>query len=232
MIFRTQVAVLRAIPEQYDYIAEADVTWHDAVSYTFGINAPEVAEATRIAVQAAENAVDREGSFIGGVVIEARSRCIGPEEFDGYGDYLLQSIDALGIFYVSGVTFFAIGRNKTLGAARELESFRERINRFGLPGPSFVHPKPKEKPPQRVRLFCPVCEHWVEVDSGGLLYSFFDGLEHLSDEFREGREAVSVAGPFFQKHLECLMRQESHSALVFIYDSDERYTRLEESKRE
>lgn len=79
----------------------------EAVAYTFGINAPGTAEAANIAIAAAENAVDREKRFIGGIVVEVHCRSVNPQEFEGAEKYFCQPLTDHGIFYVSGLTCVA-----------------------------------------------------------------------------------------------------------------------------
>ncbi len=231
MLFRTNVCVVLAVRQQPKWRPNCDNQSHDTASYTFGINADEPAAAAAVAVRAAENAVDRDGAFVGGVVVEVQSRCVGSEEFDGYEKYLMQPLEEPGIFYVSGITFRSIAAYEANGAAASIRSMREWIAENGLPPPSFVHPPLEPDAPKTVRLVCPVCERWIEIDSSGLLYSFFDGLDRLSSEFEEARQAAETARPFVESHFVCLRDREDVNALLFLYEDDERYQLLDESKR-
>lgn len=233
MLFRTKVYVARAIREDRPHIPDAEAEWHDTVSYTFGINAESAAEAATIAVRAAENAVDRDGRYVGGVVLEVQPKCVGPEEFDGYERYLMHSLDQPGIFYVSGITFTSIALHEANGAVERLEAARACIEQNGIPAASFVHPSLKnDDEASRVRIVCPVCEHWVEVDNTGLLYSFFEGLDPFSDEYKEVQQAAQTAGPFVKSHFSCLQDKRDVHALIFLYEDDEHYNLLDESKRD
>lgn len=233
MLFRTKVYVVLAIQEERTYMPDGDARWHNTVSCTFGINAEDAADAAAIAVRAAENAIDRDGTFVGGVVLEVQPKCVGPEEFDGYEKYLTQPLDQPGIFYVSGTTSSSIALHEANGATQALGSIRERIAKTGLPAPSFVHPPlDDDEEATMVRIVCPVCEHWVEVDNCGLLYSFFDGLDPTSQEYEEGQHAVQAAGPFVKSHFACLEDRDDVNALIFLYEDDERYALLDDSKRD
>src|SRR5579871_178522 len=105
MIYRTHVVVLRAVAEDWLKIPESEKTCHDAVTCVFGINAHDPSDAVKMAVAAAKDAFDREGDYIGGVVIEADCRCALPNEFSGYEKYFHNPKTERGIFYVSGVTY-------------------------------------------------------------------------------------------------------------------------------
>jgi hypothetical protein len=232
MLFRTRVYVLLAVREQRDDLLDSDAKWHDTVSYTLGINADNAADAAAVATRAAENAIDRDGRYVGGVVLEVQPKCVGPEEFEGYESYLLQPLDAPGIFYTSGITHTSISLHEANGAAEALANVREWIADNGIPAPSFVHPPLEiDDEPKTVRIVCPVCQHWVEVDSRGLLYSFFDGLEPFSQAYEEGQEAVHIAGPFVRNHFACL-KDRDVNALIFLYRGDYRYDLLDDAKRE
>lgn len=200
--------------------------------YTLGINAANSAAACETAARAAENAIDRDGDYVGGVVVELHTRCVGSEEFQRYEDFLIQPIDQTGIFYVSGISYFSASINKLSGAERELDLRRQRFKSNGPPSPSFVHPPLKVVAPEKARLVCPVCKYWVEIDSSGLLYSLFCGLDPFSSEYEEGRLAGNIAAPFVQRHFECLSTSTEFSALIFIYESDERFLELDEMMRE
>ena len=232
MLFRTQICVVLAIRQPFTRKLGGDQLWQETASCLFGINAEDAAAASLIAVRAAEAAVDRDGEFVGGVVAEVQSKCVGPEEFDLHERYLLQPRHVPGIFYVSGITFSSLANHELNGVSKRLQSLRESIARSGLPAASFTHPPlpPPESVPL-VRIVCPVCEHWVEVAHDGLLYSFFDGLDRFSAEEEEGRHAVSIAGPFVKNHFQCLRGRDDVSALVFLYPDDERYACLDAAKR-
>lgn len=126
MLFRTKVYVLRAVREQLPMYVHGEPAWYDIVTYFFGINAKNAAGATDIAVRAAENATDRDGSFIGGVVLEIQTKCISAEEIRGYEKYQLQPSSAPGIFYVSGVTYSDISTDEATGALESLKSIDGR----------------------------------------------------------------------------------------------------------
>lgn len=233
MLFRTNIFVVRAIYDERTLRFHADPKWHDTVSYTFGINADTAADAAVIAVRGAEKAIDRDGQFVGGVVVEVQPKCVGPEEFVGYEKYLIRPLHLPGIFYVSGITYSSIGFHEANGIADTLTSIRNGIAQNGIPTPSFVHPQLEvDAAPKTVRIVCPVCERWVEVDHCGLLYSFFDGLDAFSPEHEVGRQAVRVAGPFVKRHFACLNGNDNFKALLFLYDGDERYATLADSKRD
>lgn len=226
MIFRTLVMVLRAIPDELPGL--------NAVAYVFGINARDLSEATRMAAEAAKDAVDREGNYIGGVVIEADCRCSYPKEFSGYEKHFHKPIDERGIFYVSGVTYTGVFENTSAEAADELADLRKRISRLGLPTPSFVHPQMRDDPPTRVRLLCSVCGHWIEVSNAGLIYSFMDGLDMFSKEGEEARNAVGAAGPFMSRHLQdcCDGLPPNSLHIEGIQEDNPRWSMLDETKRE
>ncbi len=229
MLFRTKVFVVCALQDS----RFKDMPGYDSAAYTFGINAGDAADAAAIAVRAAENAIGRNGDFIGGVVLEVHSKCVGPEEFTTYQKYLLQPLDERGVFYVSGVIHSSVAPHEANGAAKALQHVRDWIEENGLPTPSFVHPPLKDDDgPKNLRIVCPVCERWVEVGHGGVIYSFFDGLDRLSEEYQEGQLAVQIAGPFVKSHFACLAQSADAKALVFLYEDDERYELLDESKRD
>jgi hypothetical protein len=231
MLFRTNVFVLRAVRDTRMNLPGNDA-WHDTVSYTFGINARDAAEAAAIAVKASESALGRDGDFVGGVVLEVQPKCVGREEFDGCEKYLMQPLDEPGIFYVSGITYTSIALHKANGATESLARFREWIDKNGIPAPSFIHPPLDDSgEPKTIRIVCPVCERWVEVDRAGLLYSFFDGLDRFSEECKSGQQAVQTAGPFVKSHFACLKDSAEATALIFLYEDDERYNLLDASKR-
>lgn len=232
MLFRTQICVVLAVRQPFWRNMPGDRLWEETATCLFGINADDAAAATQIAVRAAEAAVDRDGEFVGGIVAEVQSKCVGPEEFDMHERYLLQPKHLPGIFYVSGITFSSLVNRELHGLSYQLQLFRDSIARSGLPATSFTHPPlPPPEPAPLVRIVCPVCECWVEVAHDGLLYSFFDGLERFSPEEEEGRRAVSIAGPFVRNHFSCLRNQDDVNALVFLYPDDERYACLDAAKR-
>lgn len=227
MIFRAQVAVLLAVPENWGSVPEPEKTLWEAVAYTLGINARGASDAIGLAVTAAQNAVGRDGEYIGGVVVEAHCRCAGPKEFDGYEKYFHAPVVEPGIFYVSGVTSYAIAEELTKAVHVELEAMRSNIRRSGLPAPSFVHPKLPDEPPKKIRLLCDVCGRWVEVNSLGLMYSFLDTLHGHFPEEREAWRAKDVAGPFVRRHI-----SECGGCITGIHEDDERWNELSPANRE
>jgi hypothetical protein len=233
MLFRTHIAVARAIPDRL-FPGEGDsAPYLQTVTYTFGINADDAGDAATLAVRAGENAVDRMGEFVGGAVLELQCRCVGREEFENYKEYLLQPLDERGIFYVSGITYSGIGLQEANGVLESLQTIRNSIAKNGVPEPSFVHPTPKVRnEPKKVRIVCPVCERWLEVDNEGLLYSFCQGFDLYPDNLTRMRETGQIAGPFIKKHFACLSDRDAANALVFVYDSDERYYQLDFSKQD
>jgi hypothetical protein len=163
---------------------------------------------------------------------ELQARCIGAEEIDNLGEYLIQPVDRPGIFYVTGVTYSSAWLTTTTGVARELQAVRHRIRVHGVPAPSFVHPPLKVSAPTFVRIVCPVCGHWVEVVNAGILYSFWTGLEPFSEQFHAARQAVQVAKPFVERHFRCLQSFAGKDTLRFVYPSDERFDLLDDAMRE
>src|SRR5688572_710491 len=147
MIFRSSVKVACAVPEEFTH----------AVTYAFGVNATNASEAIRLTVEAAKDAVDRKGQYIGGVVIETACRCAYPDEFEGAKKYFHRPFSEPGIFYVTGVTYTGFSESMCAGLATELAAAKERITRFGLPPPSFTHPQLPEEPATQVRMVCAVC---------------------------------------------------------------------------
>jgi hypothetical protein len=234
MIYRIHVAVLLAVPENWGNLPETEKTFWDAVAYTFGLKASDASDAVNLTVTAAQNAVGRDGEFIGGVVVETHCRCVNREEFDGYEKYFLRQMNERGIFYVSGVTSYAISKEQATEAAAELEKVKEKIIRCGLPTPSFVHPKLPEEPPKKVRLVCSVCGRWVEVDNLRFICSFMEGLDMFSREQREAWKSQDVAGPFLHRHLsQCFLGYEpSPRGIVGIQEDDERWRTLSVADRE
>ena len=235
MIYRTNVAVLLAIPEDWSELPEFEKSWHDAVAYTFGINAHDLSDAVTMALAAAKNAVGREGEFIGGVVIEVQCRCVVPKEFEGYEKHFHAAMDGRGIFYVSGVTSYGVSKAESAEAAAELEAMRESILHSGLPAPSFIHPKLPEEPPTRVRLLCSVCHHWIEVDNLDLIYSFMGGLDMFSLEQRDAwKSRKGVSAPFVHRHIsECFLGNESSPrGIEAIHERDPRWSTLDDANRD
>ena len=229
MIFKTTVAVLCAVPEDPER-STPDQTWYDAVAYFFGVNAANAGEAASIATHAAENAVDRNGRYIGGVVIEVHVKCLPPEEYSKDPEYLLQPVDQPGIFYVTGTTTTGEAKELAVGAAAELRQKQEKIKREGLPEPSFVHPTWQPPPAEPIRIYCPGCGRWTEVDGSGILYSFFDGLDPWS--FQDEYRSAEATRRFIESHLECVMEYHDAGPIVFLYRDDERYHVLNPAMRE
>ena len=221
MIYRTHVNVLRAVPGEYE--------WDTTVYYSFGINAQDTAEAVKMTVDAAKNAFDREGDYIGGVVLQVYCRYSFPEKFSGYEKYFLRPISEPGIFYVTGVTYTGTSEEWPQEVtAAELAAARDQISRFGLPTPSFAHPKWPDRPPTNVRMVCPVCDHWVEVSNTGLIFSFSTGIEPDSEEGREAIKAFKIASPFWERH----QKQCQAYRIRGIQEDDPRWSTLDPTKRE
>ncbi len=239
MIYRTNIAVLRAVPSKRYATEAAIAAWREkfveAVACTFGVNAEDLAEAVSLAAAAAQDAVDRKGDYIGGVVIETNCRCVDPKEFDGYQKYFHRPMERRGIFYVSGTHTFEIPRMTVLGAMAKFDAARLRIERCGLPAPSFVHPELPEEPPTRVRLLCSVCGRWTEVDNRGVVFSFMPDAHFFTDTDPDARRSLEHAGKFMRAHLlSCLHVDKGpmRGSVVGIHQSDPRWATLDDSKRE
>jgi len=217
MTFGTCVEVACAVPGEFT----------DAVTYAFGVNATDAAEAIRLTVEAAKDAVGREGKYIGGVVIETACRCAYRDEFEGAKEYFHRPISEPGIFYVTGVTFTSFSKSMNAGVATELAAAREKIARFGLPPSSFAHPQLLEEPATRVRMVCAVCGHWVQVSNAGLVYSFMSGLDMQLEEGQEGIKAAAIASPFVKRHL-----SQCGGIIEGVQEDDPRWGELDETNRE
>lgn len=231
MIYRVHIVVLLAVP---DSALEPAGVVIDKVEYTLGINALDHANAVNIAVASASNAVDRDGRFIGGVVIETHCRCANREEYNGYEKYFHSPIGEHGVFYVSGTTWSTIAKELTIEAHIELKKIRENIKRFGFPSPSFVHPKLPQEPPAKIRLLCTACGHWVEVNSLGLIYMFMGRHLTFTDEERDELKAHDVAGPFMRRHFPHCHRADKpcSNGIAGIHEDDEQWNKLHEANEE
>lgn len=240
MIYRTQIAVLRSVPWKRHDVDEYKVAaWQakflDAVAYTFGINAQNLAEAVNLAVAAARDAVDRNGQYVGGVVVENHSRCVAVEEFERYKKYFHRPIEEPGIFYVSGITTYSVPKMQVQGALAELHSAAEKISQFGLPTPSFTHPKLPEEPPTRVRLLCSACGRWAEVENLGIVFSLMGDMDMILKAYPDARQSTGHANSFMRRHLlSCLHVDEGpmRGTILGIQQSDPRWSRLESSKED
>jgi hypothetical protein len=217
MIFRTCVKVACAVPGEFT----------DSVAYAFGVNAANVAEAIRMTFEAAKDAVDREGDYIGGVVIETACRCAYPDEFEGAKKYFHRPMSEPGIFYVTGVTYTGFSKSMSAGVATELAAAKEKIARFGLPPASFTHPQLPEEPPTQVRMVCAVCGRWVQVSNAGLIYSFMSGLDMDSEEAQEAVKTTATASPFVRRHL-----SQCGGMIEGVQEDDPRWAELDEDNRE
>ena len=219
MIYRVHVVVLRAIPNS---ISDS----LNAAAYTFGINADSTADAVSRAVAAAQDATDRAGDYVGGIVLEAHCRSLARNEFDGYEKYFHTSSKVPGIFYVSGITYTGVHESMIGEAQAALEVVKERIGRFGLPAPSFIHPPMLYEPPSRVRMLCLTCGHWVEVYNTGIIYSLM-GTDMFTPEDENLRVSMRLAGNFMRKHLDQCADQ-----VVGIQEDDKRWAMLDDANRE
>jgi hypothetical protein len=217
MIFRTQVMVVCTIPQE----------WSDVVGYAFGVNATDASAAIKLTVDAARDAIDRDGHYIGGVVIEAACRCAYPGEFQGSEKYFHGPMSEHGIFYVTGVTYTGLSTPLSAEVAAELAAAKERIARLGLPAPIFTHPQLRMEPPTQVRMVCSVCAHWVQVSNAGLVFSFISGLNRDSPEGKEASKAAATASPFMRRHL-----SKCRGPIKGIQEDDPRWSQLAEINRE
>jgi hypothetical protein len=232
MLFRVSVYILCTVRRDEQWYT-GNVYWHDTVAYTFGVNAINAGNAAVMACQAAEHAFDRDGKYVGGIVLEVHPRCVNRSDFSGYNKYLLGPLDQEGIFYVTGICFTSILDGEIVDYLPRLVDLKTNIDRNGLPPASFKHPMPTvDETPKSIRMVCPICGHWTEVDHSGLLYSFFDGLDPISDEFDRAKVARETAGPFVKRHLECIRNSGSGAAIESIFDDDERFGFLDDEKRD
>ncbi|EEF57009.1 hypothetical protein [Pedosphaera parvula] len=235
MIFQVHVAVLLAVPEPWSDLPGSENDWHGAVSYFFGINATDPAEAVRMTVDAARNAVGREGEFIGGVIIEMHCQRVDATEFDESRKYFHQPIDQPGIFYVTGTTSIQLSRKRISEALAELESVKEKIRQSGLPTPSFIHPKLPEEPPRKVRLLCDICNHWVETDTLDLMESFMGiSLTFVCEQREKWKSRRGTFGSFVNHHISRCFEggQPGISGITAIHENDPRWATLNEANRE
>lgn len=237
MLFQVHVVVVRAVREGLRYgdpgaLDDRDDGWSEAVAYSFGINAESAAAAVSEADRAAEHARGRDGDYIGGVVAELQVSRVRADRFDGYEKYLLQPLSKPGIFYVTGTTSFGAPHEMIAGALDAVSALRDSIRQRGLPPPSFAHPKPPDpSPPKRVRILCPGCHKWAEVDSTGVVYSLMDGLDSASPESEIGRRTGRTLGAFIEGHSSCL-KYSRDIAFSFLYEGDPRYDAVDPAMRE
>lgn len=233
MIFRIELCVLMAEPEATsDGGLQLTRPWMDAYKVKIGVNAPDICAATSVAARALAGSQDADGARAGGLVIEAHPKLVDRLEFEAHEEYLLQAIDDLGLFYVSGRTHFTIRRSELPRGVQELVDSGEL--RRNLPiVPTFVFPDLNaELTSRRVRIVCPVCGAWSEFDHAGFMYSFFDGLSEQDEEYWLAHEAATSAAPFIEAHLQCLSAQnESGDGLYFLYEGDNAYAEVDPSKQ-
>ncbi len=116
----------------------------------------------------------------------------------------MQRINHPGIFYVTGVTYSGAWLTTTTGIAEQLHAIRQRIHKVGIPTPSFIHPPLKAPAPTFVRIVCPVCSHWVEVDNAEAFFTSFWTGDLPSEEFDDRQQAGQIARPFVERHFKCL----------------------------
>jgi hypothetical protein len=233
MFYRVHVTVLRA--QRPGGLPVSKSAWHDAIACTFGINAAEASDAVQLAVTAARNAFDRNGEFIGGVVVEIACRCVDGEEFDGHEKYFHRPMNEPGIFYVSGARHFGLPRFGNAGALADVRRMKARIKKSGLPPASFVHPRLPDEPPERMRLLCSVCKRWLEVDSDELLSVFMASpLDEFTPEEKKIWRSVNVVGPFMRRHVaQCLFTAGGpRGAMLAIHEPDPRWDTLDPDKQE
>jgi hypothetical protein len=178
---------------------EKDQDYLDAVACSFFINADDPSIAVSLATKAVSNAVDRDGRYNGGIVIEVDCRLAPPEELNLYQKHFHSSPENAGIFYVSGTHSYSFPSKRIIHLLPELEKLRAEIRNNGLPSPSFIHPELPDDPPIKLRLICDKCKNWIEVDNIGLMYTFLNGGILEPDE-RFGPR-LNIAGPFMARHL-------------------------------
>ena len=228
MLFYVDVTVVRAIPDKRGAESETERAWHDTVSCRFAINALDSGRAIAIATKASQHAVDRDGDFVGGVVTTAHETAITPDDLSGYDPYLMKPLDENGIVYVSGITYSTTGYDDVTDIDVELTSMRDSIAANGLPEPSFAHPMPDfSYEPNVCRLLCPRCDHWVEFDQRTFMFAFFDGLQHMPEEFQRLKSALNVYQPFVNRHRECFPGTDAIELdLQFLHDDDDEFSSL------
>ena len=236
MLYRVHVAVLRLIPspEPSPDSRYQKAGWHEAVAHTFGVNATNASEATQMAVEAAEGTVDRNGEYVGGVVVEVACRGAGLKEFEGYEKYFHSPIGERGIFYVSGSHGYFLPGSVLEPVIAELDVLRNRIKDSGAPVASFVKPQLPPLPVEKVRLLCTVCKRWLETDNEEIMHLFMKGIHGFTIEDEKIWRSINVVGPFMQRHLaQCLMIPGGPRGMVQgIHPPDPQWNKLDPEKEE
>lgn len=231
MLFYVDITVVCAVPDERGVITVTERTWHDTVSCRFAINASDSSCAVAIAIKASQHAICRDGDFVGGVVTTARETVITSDDLNGYDPYLIKPLDENGIVYVSGITYSSVENDDVLDISAELTSMRDSIAANGLPKPSFAHPMPDfVYEPNVCRLLCPRCNHWIEFDQRAFMFAFFDGLQHMSEEFGRLKSALNAYQPFVNRHRECFSGTDVIELdLQFLHDENDEFASLDDA---
>lgn len=235
MLYRVHVAVLRVLPSALapgNSFERAD--WQESVAHTFGVNAPNAAEATRIAVEAAEGTVDRNGEYMGGLVVETACRCVDLNEFYGYEKYFHGPINERGIFYVSGSNVFFLPGSLLACAIAEVKALQAKIMLSGAPPTTFMKPQLPDVPVEKMRLLCSVCKRWVETDSEELMHLFMKDMHGFTIPDKKIWRSINVIGPFMRRHIaQCLFIPGGPRGMVHaIHLPDPQWNKLDREKEE
>lgn len=108
---------------------------------------------------------------------------------------------------------------------------RESIASKDLPDVSFMHAN-HDTPykPKMCRVVCPVCGHWCEFDQGSFILAFWEGLQHLPDEFARLRSARCVHDLFFDRHRTCFPFSEAIELEVhYLHEGDDEFSNLDDA---
>jgi hypothetical protein len=85
---------------------------------------------------------------------------------------------------------------------------------------------PDGPPPKPARILCPGCRRWAQVDSAGVIYSLYRGLDPDSSEARIGRETARTLGAFIEEHVSCL-KYSREVAFRFLHEGEPGYDALD-----
>jgi hypothetical protein len=227
MIFKVELTILLCEPYQPKVVTNHSDTDFSSKAYRVenGVNAKDISSAITLASEKMSNSVNKDGRYLGGLVLDVRARCVDISEYKPYSEYFLQEIETPGVFYVSGLTFFTPPMRAYPDVEHELEQYEQNkgcIDRDLV----YIHESnDKREKNRRIRIICPVCGAWKEHSHLGFISMFIEGFGANTPEEHDWIENRKEVMPFIEQHLpHC---RENSEMIRILDEVDEEFYQLE-----